>query len=345
MSTSAPRTALAPHDDSPSTTQALPSPTAPPQEQQRQDGFPPQMLTFPRQNWSSVVFAWPVFYPGEDGLKVNYAARACSRRWMGALHDADLGSLGVGDFALAVFDKTDEMNSYLRVMRAQLGVTYPDPDTWLRLLEHVIRYAHSLCHAVVSDVFPDSPLLPAFANVRTVLPFVRSAMGSVWQLGADSYDYASGPRLPRRSTYNHAWVDPYIPDPATVPPRPFTRANDDPKAPADIIWIDHKGNIVPQPKGIDIEMHGETGAEPPSAASSSPSAYEPSTPELSGPPSSGSSSSNWSPHSLPSSGSSLPGSPTALAAEQPLKSHCTTQFPSPLRTSLRSPSRPETNDP
>lgn len=75
----------------------------------RKPFFPPHVYTFPRVNWIGVVFAWPIFYDGEDGLKVQYAARSCSRRWLAALNRSDLGSLGVGDFALAVFDKTDEM--------------------------------------------------------------------------------------------------------------------------------------------------------------------------------------------------------------------------------------------
>lgn len=71
--------------------------------------FPPHIHSFPRVNWSTAAFAWPIFAPGEDDLKVYYAARACSRRWMTALDEGSLGSLDVKDFALAVFDKVDEM--------------------------------------------------------------------------------------------------------------------------------------------------------------------------------------------------------------------------------------------
>lgn len=76
---------------------------------ERPSKFPSHMMMFPRSDWSRVVFGWPQFEDWEDGLRVNYAARDCSLAWDLAIETEDLGELGVPDFALAVFDKADEL--------------------------------------------------------------------------------------------------------------------------------------------------------------------------------------------------------------------------------------------
>lgn len=73
------------------------------------DLFPEASLSFPRANWKGVIFAWPVFRPGEDVLRLAWAARAASRAWEAALASGDMGALGVPEFALALFDKVDEL--------------------------------------------------------------------------------------------------------------------------------------------------------------------------------------------------------------------------------------------
>lgn len=75
----------------------------------RPTGFPTAMFVFPRSDWSGVAFAWPQFEDWDDGPRVNYAARECSLAWEVAIEDEDISALGVADFALAVFDKVDEL--------------------------------------------------------------------------------------------------------------------------------------------------------------------------------------------------------------------------------------------
>lgn len=106
---------------------------------------------------------------------------------------------------------------------------------------------------MVAGAFLSSPKLAEFASADAVLPFVRGAMGCVWRQDEDSEGY----QLPTLSTYDSSYVDKYIPDPATLPPRPFTKANlDDPTAPEEIIWLNHLGQVVPRPHGVEIRMHG-----------------------------------------------------------------------------------------
>lgn len=119
------------------------------------------------------------------------------------------------------------------------------------------------CYTVVTDVWPDSPLCDAFAEVDAVVPFVRCAMACLWRRGADS----CGNRRPH-APYEPVWMDwinKHLPDPETLPPRPFTRANlEDPYAEPEVIWVNHRGEVVPRPEGIKITTlgaHGEASRE------------------------------------------------------------------------------------
>lgn len=117
------------------------------------------------------------------------------------------------------------------------------------------------CYTVVTDVWPDSLLCDAFAEVDAVVPFVRCAMACLWRRGADS----CGNRRPH-APYEPVWMDwinRHLPDPETLPPRPFTRANlEDPYAEPEVIWVDHRGNIVPRPEGIKVTTLGARGTMP-----------------------------------------------------------------------------------
>lgn len=71
--------------------------------------IPDAARSFPRADWEGVMFAWPDFGPGEDYLKLAWAGRACSLAFEKAMSTGEMGSLGVPELALALFDKVDEL--------------------------------------------------------------------------------------------------------------------------------------------------------------------------------------------------------------------------------------------
>lgn len=109
---------------------------------------------------------------------------------------------------------------------------------------------------IVKSVWPDSPLVEAFADETTLRPFVRYAMTRVWQYGLDSF--GNRPSAPYDPTWAE-WIDTHIPDPDKLPPRPFTRSNTkDPHAEPVVIWVDRKGNIVPTPDKNELRIPLDT---------------------------------------------------------------------------------------
>ncbi|KLT40102.1 hypothetical protein CC85DRAFT_322214 [Cutaneotrichosporon oleaginosum] len=215
--------------------------------------FPEYMSSFPRAEWTGSSLPGPFFEPtGEEDRKVVYAARKCSKKWSQALDTGELGDLSLGDFALAVFDKVDQF--HLRADRSDTGLVYVTPEVWLETINLLIDYALSLCFYILEDAFPDSPLVDACDDPDTIVPFVYSAMALQWEWDFDSW----GEDPPKADPYNTAFVDKYIPDPASLPPCPSTKANLlNPDAPPHIIWRRWDGEEVPWPKDVAIHFRGD----------------------------------------------------------------------------------------
>lgn len=71
--------------------------------------FPLSVIGFPREQWDNVPFVWPIFDDTSELDKCQWAGKEASLRWRNAFDNRDMGELDVVDFAVAVFDKADEL--------------------------------------------------------------------------------------------------------------------------------------------------------------------------------------------------------------------------------------------
>ncbi|BEI81540.1 hypothetical protein CcaverHIS002_0207000 [Cutaneotrichosporon cavernicola] len=172
----------------------------------RIDAFP-GLLEFPCKNWDGVDFP----YPGPQCTyreKAIWAGRAASKRFAWAFENNDFFFVDNIDFAVAVFDKTQELLRYLA--RSAKECDMATTEEWTHFTDRAYNaiQPHLIC-------LPP----PRRFTLIDVYPFVRPAVNAQFEFGTG---YGDQPPSAASCQFDDRWVARYFPEPHDLPLRFFT---------------------------------------------------------------------------------------------------------------------------
>ncbi|GMK54026.1 hypothetical protein CspeluHIS016_0106120 [Cutaneotrichosporon spelunceum] len=177
----------------------------------------PGILEFPCKNWDGVEFP----YPGTHCTyreKAIWAGRAASKRVAWAFEHKDFFSIDNVDFAVAVFDKTQELLRYLGRSDQESKVT--TTEEWIQFTDWVIAYAAQIAYKAVEPHLSCLPP-PRKFGLSDVYPFVRPAVNAQFEFGNADVDDPPGAAP---CHFDDSWAERYFPNPRDLPLRKFTMA-------------------------------------------------------------------------------------------------------------------------